>query len=78
MCSQNVIMIVTCSGAAIGQAATPAAKNPAPAKTAGAARTAATPVFTAATVFPSTRDSRFFFHLKKLLINKRRTFVNAT
>lgn len=67
-------MIVTCSRAAIG----PAAKNTAPAKTAGAARKAATPVSTAATVFPSTRDSRYFFHLKKLLINKRRTFVNAT
>lgn len=38
-------------------AATPAAVNPAPAKTAGAANTAATPVPTAATVFPDTSVS---------------------
>lgn len=68
--SQNDIMIhvVTCSIAAMDPAATPAAVNPAPAKTAGVARTAATPVPTANTVFPDTRDSRFFFHFIKLLI----------
>lgn len=43
--------------AAMDPAATPAAVNPAPAKTAGAAKTAATPVPTAATVFPDTSVS---------------------
>lgn len=38
-------------------AATPAAVNPAPAKTTGVATTAATPVPTAARVFPDTGHS---------------------
>lgn len=59
-CSKNDIMIVTCSIAAMDPAATPATVNPAPAKTAGAARTAATPVPTATTAFPDTSGSRFF------------------
>lgn len=50
-------MLLTWSRAAMDPAATPAAVNPAPAKTAGAAKTAATPVPTAATVFPDTSVS---------------------
>lgn len=70
-------MIVTCNIAAMDPAATPAAVNPATAKTAGVARTATTPVPTAATVIPDTRDSRFFFSIHKIInIEKRHT--NAT
>lgn len=59
-CSQNDIMIVTCNIAAMDPAATPAAVNPTPAKTAGAAKTAATPVAIATTAFPDTSGSGFY------------------
>ena len=52
-----IVHVSTCSIAASEPAATPAAVNPAPAKTAGAAATAATPAPTAARVLPETMGS---------------------
>ena len=52
-----IVHVSTCILAAREPAATPAAVNPAPAKTAGAATTAATPAPTAARVLPDTMGS---------------------
>ena len=72
-----IVHVSTCSIAASEPAATPAAVNPAPAKTAGAAATAATPAPTAARVLPETMGSEIslkiffvsFMHTLTLLQN---------